>query len=86
MREGHEELGLALLRVGLERAFGFPLLLDLGFQLEEGVSARVGLRWGRWGGHRCRARLGFAVALRVAAAVAVQCSRSDGVQVSGVPL
>ena len=50
-REGHEELGLALLRVGLERAFGLPLLLDLGFQLEEGVSTRVGLRRGRWGGH-----------------------------------
>ena len=30
-REGDEELGLALLRVGLERAFGLPLLLDLGF-------------------------------------------------------
>ena len=51
LREGDEELGLALLRVGLERAFGLPLLLDLGFQLEEGVSTRVGLRRGRWGGH-----------------------------------
>ena len=30
-REGHEELGLALLRVGLERALGLPLLLYLGF-------------------------------------------------------
>ena len=65
MREGHEELGLALLRVGLKRAFAFPLLLDLGFQLEEGISTRVGLRRGRWGRHRCRARIGFAVALRV---------------------
>ena len=31
-REGDEELGPALLRVGLEGAVGLPLLLDLGFQ------------------------------------------------------
>ena len=31
-REGDEELGLALLRVGLERALAFPLPLDLGFE------------------------------------------------------
>ena len=41
MREGHEELGLALLRVGLERALLLPLLLYLCFQLEEGVSSRI---------------------------------------------
>ena len=76
-REGHEELGLALLGVGLERAVALPLPLDLGFQLEEGVSTRVGLRRGRWGRHRCRARLGFAVALRVLLLLAVQGLRSD---------
>ena len=31
-REGDEELGPALLRVGLERALALPLLLDLGFE------------------------------------------------------
>ena len=77
LRESNKKLGLALLRVGLERAFGFPLLLDLRFQLEEGISTRVGLRRGRWGGHRCRARIGFTVALRAAAALTVQRSRSD---------
>ena len=51
MRESNKKLGPALLRVGLERALGLPLLLDLGFQLEEGVSARVGFGRGRWGGH-----------------------------------
>ena len=65
LRESNKKLGLALLRVGLERAFVLPLLLDLGFQLEEGVATRVRLRRGRWGRHRCRARIGFTVALRV---------------------
>ena len=51
LRESNKELGLALFGVGLERAFAFPLLLDLRFQLEEGISTRVGLRRGRWGGH-----------------------------------
>ena len=31
LRERDEELGLALLRVGFERAVVLPLLLDLGF-------------------------------------------------------
>ena len=31
LRESNKKLGLALLRVGLERAFVLPLLLDLGF-------------------------------------------------------
>ena len=77
LREGDEELGLALLRVGLERALVFPLLLYLCFQFEEGVSPRVGFGRSRWGRHRCRARLGFAVALRVLLLLAVQGLRSD---------
>ena len=77
LRESNKKLGLALLRVGLERAFGFPLLLDLGFQLEEGVSTGVGLRRGRWGGHGyCR--------LSELVVVAVVRSRSDGVPESVV--
>ena len=51
LRESNKKLGLALLRVGLERAFGLPLPLDLGFQLEEGVSSSIGFWRGRWGGH-----------------------------------
>ena len=83
IREGDEELGLALLRVGLERAVAFPLLLDLRFQLEEGVATRVGLRRGRWGRHRCRARPGFAVALRVLLLLSQFNARAaTGVQVS----
>ena len=80
MREGDEELGLALLRVGLERALVFPLLLYLCFQFEEGVSPCVGFGRSRWGRHRCRARLGFAVALRLALAVqraAMACTSAD---------
>ena len=65
LRESNKELGLALLRVGLERAFAFPLLLDLRFQLEEGVSTRVGLRRGRWGGHGFACVSVFCSALRV---------------------
>ena len=61
-----------------------PTAAGLGLRFR-GISTRVGLLR-RWGRHRCRARLGFAVALRVAAAVAVQtlaqrlrqsCSRCD---------
>ena len=81
-REGHEELGLALFGVGLERAFGLPLPLDLGFQLEEGISARVRFGWGRWGRHR-RTRLGFAVLSVCCCLLAVQRSRSDWRAVSG---
>ena len=85
LRESNKKLGLALLRVGLKRAFAFPLLLDLGFQLEEGISTRVGLRRGRWGRHRCRARPGFAVALRVLLLLSQFNARAaTGVQVSGL--
>ena len=83
IRESNKRLGLALMCVGLERAFAFPLLLDLGFQLEEGVASRVGLRRGRWGRHRCRARIGFAVALRVLLLLSQFNARAaTGVQVS----
>ena len=85
LRESNKKLGLALLRVGLERAFGLPLPLDLGFQLEEGVSPRVGFRRGRWGGH------GFAcISVICSGSPCSCCCRSSnarattGVQVSGV--